>query len=88
MQSKNSDEASRNQTTTRKVGNKNLRLTNSVRNSGNWIQPMNDRFPILQPKAIMANPQEGDMDCKQALQLEENIRRPTNDSCGVHYFVE
>ena len=33
------------------------------------------------------NPQEGEMDCKQAPHLVGNLRRPTNESFGVHYCV-
>ena len=35
----------------------------------------------------MANPQEGEMDREQAPHFVDDLRRPTNDSFGVHYCV-
>ena len=64
-----------------------LKVSKSAPKSRNWSQPSNDWFPILQPKAIMANPQEGGMNHNQAPHLVEDLRMPTNDSFGVHYCV-
>ena len=35
----------------------------------------------------MSNPQEGEIDREQAPNLVDNMKRPTNDSFGVHYCV-
>ena len=45
--------ASRNQTTTRNVGNKNGYFLNSTPKSQNWSQPSNDWFPSSQAQTIM-----------------------------------
>ena len=53
----------------------------------NLSQSSNNWSPKLQSKAIMANPQEGEMDREQAPHLVDNLRSPKNDSFGVHYCV-
>ena len=87
VQAGNRDEASRDQTTTRKVDNKIENFPNSAPKSWNWSQPSNDWFPSSQAKAIMSNQQKGEMDCKQETYLVDNLRRPTNDGCGAYYCV-
>ena len=87
MQDGKKDEASRNQTTTRKVDNKNENFLNSAPKYRNWSQPSKDWFPRSQTKAIMEIPKEGIMDHEQVPHLVDNTIRPKNDIFGVHYCV-
>ena len=87
VQARKRDKASRNQTTTREVGNKHEKFPNSAPKYQNWSQPSNNWFMRSQPKAIIANPQEGDMDSEQAPHLLENLKSPTNEIVGVQYCV-